>query len=118
MGVVEYMLKLSRRNLVVALGGLAVVVPLSTGTAAAQPDLGPVVNTTCSYGQVMAALNDQRPDLARQFNTQPAAQAMLSSFLASPVSERQRTVNSLQGNPIAQAYLGPIMQIAGSCANY
>jgi hemophore-related protein len=114
------MVKSLRATVVAALGGGIAVsaLALSAGVASAQPDLSPVVNTTCSYGQVMAALNDQRPDLAQQFNTSPTAQSMVRGFLSSPPAQRQRTVNSLQGSPLAQAYLDPIVQIAGSCNNY
>jgi hemophore-related protein len=114
------MVKSLRVSVVAALGGgiAASALALSAGVASAQPDLSPVVNTTCSYGQVMAALNAQRPDLAQQFNTSRTAQGMVRSFLASPPAERQRTVDSLQGSPLAQAYLDPIVQIAGSCSRY
>ena len=112
------MVNLSYTKLAVALGGLALSLPISVGVASAQPDLGPVINTTCTYDQVIAALNAQRPDLAQQFSQQPVGQAAVRSFLASPVSERQRTVAQLRGNPVAQQYLGAVLQIAGSCNNY
>jgi hemophore-related protein len=112
------MLNLSRRNIAVTLGGLAVAIPLSTGVASAQPDMGAIINTTCSYEQVMSALNDQRPDLASQFAKQRAGQSAVRSFLAASVPQRQATVAMLQGNPTAQAYFGPISQIAGTCNTY
>lgn len=116
------MLKMSRTKMAVTIAGLAAAAPLalgvSAGTAAAQPDYGPIVNTTCTYDQVIRALNDQRPDLAGQFAGQPAGQAALRNFLASPPAQRQATVTMLQGNPTARAYFGPIMQIAGSCNQY
>lgn len=111
-------MKLSRTKLAVTLGGLAVALPLSAGVASAQPDLGPIINTTCNYNQVIAALNDQRPDLAAQFAKQPAGQNAVRNFLAASPQQRQATVAFLQGNPTAQAYFGPISQIAGSCNNY
>jgi hemophore-related protein len=100
-------------------GGLAVsALSLSAGVASAQPNLDAVVNTTCSYDQVIAALNDQRPDLAAQVNSSPGFQGQLRSFLASGPAQRQQTVNFLRGSSMAQAYLGPIVQISGSCSNY
>lgn len=112
------MLKLSRKNLAVTLGGLAVAIPLSAGVASAQPDLGPIINTTCSYDQVIAALNDQHPDLAAQFAEQPSGQQAVRSFLRSSPQQRQATVAFLQGNPTAQAYFGPISDVAHTCNNY
>ncbi|MUL83401.1 MULTISPECIES: hemophore-related protein [unclassified Mycolicibacterium] len=115
------MIKSSRKYIAAALGGLALSVPLtalSAGVASAQPDFSAVVNTTCSYEQVMAALNAQRPDLAQEFNASPFAQGALRNFLASGPVERQQTVAQLQGSPMAQQYFGPINLIAGSCNRY
>lgn len=111
---------LSRTTFAVTLGGLAVAVPMfvSTGTASAQPDLSPIVNTTCSYEQVMAALNDQQPALASQLAAQPASQGVLRNFLASAPPQRQATVNQLSSYPGAQAYFTPLLNIAGSCSSY
>ena len=112
------MLKLSRKNIAITLGGLAVAIPLSAGVASAQPDLGPIINTTCTYDQVIAALNDQHPDLAAQFAQQRSGQQAVRNFLASSPQQRQATVAFLQGNPTAQAYFGPISDVANSCNNY
>jgi hemophore-related protein len=86
--------------------------------AFAQPDGDPLINTTCSYGQVISALNAERPDLAAEFNQEPMAQAMLNSFLAAPVVERQQMVARIQRTTMGQQYMGGIMQIAGNCNNY
>ncbi|KWX24405.1 hypothetical protein AFM11_10600 [Mycolicibacterium wolinskyi] len=113
------MVKLSRLKLAIAAGGFALAaLPFSVGVASAEPDFGAVVNTTCTYEQVMAALNSQEPALAQQFNASPFAQSALRSFLASGPAERQRTVTQLQGSPMAAQYFGPIQSIAGSCNNY
>lgn len=112
------MLKPLRKNIAITLGGLAVAIPLSAGVASAQPDLGPIINTTCTYDQVIAALNDQHPDLATQFAQQRSSQAAVKSFLASSPQERQATVAFLQRNPTAQQYFGPISNVAATCNNY
>ncbi|WP_422746041.1 hemophore-related protein [Mycobacterium sp. WMMD1722] len=115
------MRKLSRTTLAVTLGGFAAALPMSmfvsAGAASAQ-DLSPIVNTTCSYEQVVAALNDQQPALANQLAAQPTSQAMLRSFLASPPPQRQATATQLAGYPGAQSVIGPLLGIAGSCNNY
>ncbi|MBU9765940.1 hemophore-related protein [Mycobacterium sp. TNTM28] len=115
------MITSSRKFIAAALGGLALSVPLTlagAGVASAQPDFTAVVNTTCNYDQVMAALNAQRPDLAQQFNASPFAQGALRNFLASGPAERQQTVNQIQASPAAAQYFGPINMIASSCNNY
>ena len=114
----QQVIKSSRKYIVAALGGLALSIPLATGVASAQPDLSGAVNTTCTYEQVMNAMNAQRPDLAQQFNASPIAQGALRSFLASGPAQRQNTVNQIQANPMAQEYFGPINTIAASCNNY
>ncbi|MDF1897577.1 hemophore-related protein [Mycolicibacterium smegmatis] len=115
---VAHVFTFSRTKLAIAAAGLAAALPLSAGIASAQPDFSAVVNTTCSYEQVMAALNAQQPDLAAQFNTSPMAQGMLRNFLAAAPAERQQTVNQLQTNPMAQQYFGTISSIASSCSRY
>ncbi len=114
----NHMLKVSRTKLAVVIGGVALSVPMSVGIASAQPDLGPVINTTCSYDQVMAAMNAERPDLAAQFNAQPMALGMLRTFMNSGPVERQNTVNQIAAYPGAASYLGATLQLAGTCNNY
>ena len=41
------------------------------GVASADPDLGLIVNATCSYLQVVSALFAQDPEAAAQFNASP-----------------------------------------------
>ena len=79
------MLKLSSTRLIVAGGGLALSLAIATGVASADPDLGPLVNTTCTYPQAMAALNAQSPAAAQEFSASPTAQAWLRTFLGAPV---------------------------------
>lgn len=114
----NHMLKVSRTKLAVMIGGMALSVPMSVGIASAQPDLGPVINTTCSYDQVMAAMNAERPDLAAQFKAQPMALGMLRTFMNSGPVERQNTVNQIAAYPGAASYLGATLQLAGTCNNY
>jgi len=112
------MIKLTASKMIVTVGVLALSLAAGGGVALGQPDGDPLINTTCSYGQVVAALNSERPDLAAEFNQEPLAQAMLGRFLASPVAQRQQTVTSMQRSAMGQQYMGGIMQIAGSCNNY
>jgi hemophore-related protein len=112
------MIKLSSTSVAVAVGGLAVSLTIGAATASADPDLGPIVNTTCSYPQVMAALNAQDPAAAAQFNSSPMAQSALRQFLASPPSQRLAMAQQMQGSPRAQQYFGLIQQVAATCNNF
>jgi hypothetical protein len=48
----------------VAVAGLTLSLSAGAGIASAQPDASAIVNSTCTYPQVMAALNDQNPGVA------------------------------------------------------
>ena len=58
-GSSQQMIKLPLSRLAVAVGGLALSLTAGAGVASADPVLDPIVNTTCSFPQVMAALNAQ-----------------------------------------------------------
>lgn len=112
------MATLSLTRLAVAAGSLALSLSAGAGFASASPDLGPIINTTCSYSQVTRALNAENPAAAAEFNAAPNAQQMLQVFLSSPPAKRQQMANMIQGMPEAQQYVGTISQVAGSCNNY
>ena len=107
-----------------------VVIPLSlgVGVASADPITDALVNTTCNYGQITAALNAQAPDLATMLNRRPQMAAGLQQFLSLPVDQRQQRIAQEQAaNPqmaqlIASA-IGPqgvqeITLVANTCQNY
>ncbi len=105
-------------KLVVTLGSLVLSsLTAGVGVASADPDLGPFVNTTCTYPQVVSALNAQSPDLAVQLAANPGAQSMLNVFLGSPVVVRQRLAQQVQG-AVGPQYVGAIVQAANTCTNY
>jgi hemophore-related protein len=116
------MVKLSLTTLAVALGGLALALTAGTGMASADPDLGPVINTTCSYSQVVSALNAQLPAAGAGLSASPTAQAMLRGFLASSPDQRQQIAEELQSKPesqpYVQQYVGLVLQVANTCNNY
>jgi hemophore-related protein len=105
-------------RLAAAVGGLALSLVAGAGIASADPDLGPAINTTCSYPQVVAALNAQSPAAAARFNSSPSAQGWLQSFLASPPAQRAQMAQQAEGMPGAAKYIGLIGQIANTCNNY
>jgi hemophore-related protein len=110
------MVKLST-TLLVAFGGLASLLTTSAGVATAEPDVAPIINSTCSYSQVTAALDEQRPDLAQQFYVNPVAQGWLRAFIAAPTAQRQEMAQEVQ-SVLPPEYADPIMLVASTCNNY
>ena len=112
------MVPLSLTRLAVAVGGLALSLTAGAGVASAAPDLGPAINTTCSYSQVVSALNAQDPAAAAQFNSSPMAQGYLRQFLAAPPGQRQQMLQEVQGMPETEEYVGTVVQLASTCNKY
>jgi hemophore-related protein len=112
------MIKLSLTRLAVAVASLALSSIVAAATASADPDLGPIVNTTCNYGQVMAALNAQDPAAAAQLNASPFAQSALRQFLAAPPSQRMTMAQQAESSPRAQQYFGLVQSVAATCNNF
>ena len=112
------MIKLSLTRLVVAVGGLTVALAAGAGVASATPDLGPAVNTTCSYPQLVSALNAQGPEVAAGFNQSPVLQAGLRQFLASGPAKRQRMAENMSNAPAFAPYMGTVQQAFLTCNNF
>jgi hemophore-related protein len=109
---------LSSLKVVAAAAGMALSLGIGTGIASAQPDVSTVVNTTCSYDQVIAALNAHSPGSAAEFTGNPVAVAWLNQFLASPVGQRRQMIQQVQSIPAAAPYTGLVLQVANTCNNY
>jgi hemophore-related protein len=109
---------LSRTKLAVACAGLASSLSTGAGIASAQPDANAIVNSTCTYPQVMAALNDQNPGVAQELNQYPIAVGWLQALVAAPPDQRQQMVAQVQGLPELQPYMPVISQVASTCNNY
>jgi hemophore-related protein len=99
-------------------GGLALSMTAGAGIASADPELGPIVNTTCTYGQVMGAMKAESPQAAAEFSSSPAADSWLRSFLAAPPAERKQMAQEVEGLPALQPYKPVIKQIADTCKNH
>lgn len=116
----------------VGLAAVGVTAVLTVPTAWAAPDLSPLVDTTCSYQQVVAALNAQDPALANELAQYPAAQARLQRFLAAPVDTRQQmvdealaahpqwqsTLSQKAGTPEGQQAQSALSSVTSTCHNY
>src|SRR5258707_9119039 len=109
---------LSRGKLVVVAAGLVLSLGIGGGIASAEPDKSAIINSTCTYPQVMAALNDQSPATANELNANPLAVAWLQGLVAAPPDQRARMVHQVQGVPGLQPYMGVIFQVANSCNGY
>lgn len=112
------MIKLSLTALGAAVGGLALSLAAGSGVASAAPDLGPAVNTTCSYPQLVSALNAQGPEAGAQFNKSPMLQAGLRQFLASDPAKRQQMAQNVLAAPAFAPFMGPIEQAFLTCNNF
>ncbi len=105
-------------SLAAAAGGLAVSLTAGAGIASADPDLDRVINSTCSYDQVNAALNAQYPEAAAEFSSSPMAQGFLHQFIDGSPDQRVRMAGEIQAMPAAQPYLQTMMQVAKICNKY
>jgi len=110
---------LPRTRLIVATcAGLALSLSTPAGIASATPDVTAIVNSTCTYPQVLAALTDQSPETANELNANPIASGWLQSLVAAPPDQRAQMVQQVEGIPALQSYLPVIFQVANSCTRY
>ena len=123
------MFTLASSKYFVVAGVIAVGATMGVGVASADPDLDPIINTTCNYAQVTAALNVVSPDMAAKLAQNPRASSRLQSFLAAPVDERQQMAQramamapqfqgAMGGGINPQQILGELSQVANTCHNY
>ncbi len=114
------MIQLSFTRLAAAIGGAGVALSLSVGAgiASAQVDMGPAINTTCNYDQLVAALNAQGPQVGAAFARTPILQKGLRDFLAADAAGRTKTANQVVAAPAFAPYLGQISQAFATCNNF
>ena len=110
--------KISLTRLVVAVGGLTLAFTAGVGVASADPDLGPAVNTTCTYDQLVAALNAQDPTIAAFFNSSPQMQSGLREFLAAPPDRRRQIAHDIVSGPHAGPYIPVLQRTFATCNNF
>lgn len=101
-----------------ASGGLAAMLAAGGGVAAAQPLEDSLVGTTCSYPQILAALQAQSPDLAGQLTASPAATSWLRGLLAALPDERRSMVAQAKSIPGARQYYPVISQVVNTCSGF
>jgi hemophore-related protein len=112
------MVKHISARLIFAVGILALALASGSGVASADPDFTPLVETTCTYSQAEAALNDLSPDAAAEFYSYPAAQSWLHAFLGASADQRWQMVGTAQKIPALQSYTQLGLSMASTCTKY
>ncbi|MEV0294676.1 hemophore-related protein [Nocardia sp. NPDC050710] len=118
----------------IALGALAAAAALlGPGTASAQPGSGPgLIETTCTFAQVDAALHAEAPEFAARLDANPERKAKLQEFLALPVEQRKQRleqrlderpgardkIEEKRNSPEARAKFEKLAAVANTCHNY
>ncbi|PPJ34176.1 hemophore-related protein [Nocardia nova] len=108
--------------------GAALLVP---ATASADPTelVAPLLNSTCSFAQVDAALHDKAPQLASILDNNPDQKAELKAKFDQPVEQRRAEFQQYlaqhpdeaqraQQDPRAAGLSSTIQEVADSCHNY
>jgi hemophore-related protein len=112
------MTKLSLSKVAAVAGGVAVALSAAAGLASAAPDLGPAINSTCTYDQWVAALHAESPGPASAFDAQPMSQSYLQQFFAGGPADRQRLANMFLSLPGADQNVPVMRQAFNSCNKY
>lgn len=117
---------------ILGLGALAAALSLmSAAPASAQPG-GPLIETTCNYAQIQAALQVESPDASTRLAEHPDAQAKVQKLLSLPIDERRQRVQSFldrnpdvaakieqkRNTPEGQDKLQMLRRVADTCHNY
>ncbi|MEU0538656.1 hemophore-related protein [Nocardia sp. NPDC005978] len=112
-----------------ALATLALALVPATASAGPLDMAAPLLNSTCSFAQVDAALHDKAPALASMLDQNPAQKAELEAKFNQPIEQRQAEFDAyVRANPeaAAQAEANPnasgigatIQLVADTCHNY
>ncbi|OMC34095.1 hypothetical protein A5740_10675 [Mycobacterium sp. GA-1841] len=111
-------MKLPYTKLAVAAAGVAMALSAGAGLASAEPDLGPMVDSPCTYDQAMKAVHAENPMAAQYLDQSPPNQQFLRVFLSSPRDERVNLLNKIKGNPGVDQALPVFTQMMTSCTKY
>jgi hemophore-related protein len=108
---------LAARMIVGATGALAALMA-GGAVASAQPDVNAIVNSTCTYPQVIAAMNAQDPQAAAAVQGNAFASGWLHQLIASGPAGRRQMVQQAQASPLAAQYSALITQVTYTCSNF
>lgn len=112
------MINLSFARLTAVAGGVALSVAAAAGVASAQPNFEPMINTTCTYDQAMAAVHAENPMAAQYLDSSPPNLEFLRVFVASSPDQRRNLISQVRNNPGAAEAFPVIQQMFASCQNY
>lgn len=107
-----------KKNIVIAAGAAIAGLCLSGAVASAAPNYDAIANSTCTYPQVMAALNSEAPQTAQELNSSPMATSWVQNLVASPPDQRRVMLDQVSGFPGMAEYTGVFNSVAQSCQNY
>ncbi len=111
-------MRMSLIRLATATAGLAISAVAGAGIASAQPDIGPMINTTCTYDQAMAAVHAENPTAARYLDQSPPNLEFLRIYFGSSPDQRASLLNQIKNNPGIDQALPVFQQMMTSCVNY
>ena len=98
------------KRLLVACGVAASCLTVGSGVASADP----LIDTTCTYPQVIAALNVSNPELAQKLSGNALARTMLTNFLSQPPAKRATTIENFKKSDWGQKYFVPLARPLGA----
>ena len=111
------MVKLSSTALLAGFGGLALSLTMGVGVALAAPDMSPIVNTTCNYGQVKGALNAMSPEDVERLNNDMQIRTWVKNLLDSSPTTRQRMVDKAFSDS-GKENADDVLHLFNTCGDY
>jgi hemophore-related protein len=105
-------------RMIVGASGALVALMASGAVASAQPDPTAIVNSTCTYPQVIAALTALDPAAAAQLQANPIGVGYLHQLIAAGPQQRRQMINQAYNTPGAAQYADLVVNVANTCNNY
>lgn len=108
----------------VVVGGFAALCGAGIAAAAPTADIGPLINSTCSFSQIDGALHRVAPDTAARLDADPIDKALLQGAFNQPPAQRRAAFQLLLGQrPQLTPGGGPefnakLRQVVNSCHSY
>ncbi|WP_094288546.1 hemophore-related protein [Mycobacterium lehmannii] len=99
-------------------GALALALSAGAGSATADPDYGPMINTTCTYEQAIASVHAENPMAAEYLDASPPNLQFLQMYMAASPDERVDLLNRIKNNPGIDQALPVFQQMMTNCVNY
>ncbi|TAJ43321.1 MAG: hemophore-related protein [Chitinophagaceae bacterium] len=105
-------------RMMVGAGSALVAVMASGAVAYAQPDPTPIMYSTCTYPQVIAALNALDPGAAAELQANPIGVGYLHQLIASGPQQRKALITRAYNTPGAAQYTDLVLNVASTCNNF